>query len=276
MRLPLPSRLPALLRLGEHFLTRDAAFAGAARWSRLQRGYATPAEDADAQRDAQGIGATDANMKNEIADNTENADVASDVSPFSPAARRARAVARFRALAAQAAATEPSPAAQFLPSVYNLPERSFGAANSLTLTSLLAANLHLGHAPRHLSHYMRPYVYGERAGIHIINLEHTLVALRRSMNVVREVAARGGAVVFVGTRLAIHKIAVDAARSCGQYFCIEWKEGLITNRERLLKRSTGFDPSKAVQSEPAPGVPPLTKQPKVREHSDFTIILIVG
>lgn len=185
------------------------------------------------------------------------------VDPHSAKARKLRAIARFREMRAEV--EKQSPAGQFLPPVYTLPPQpSFGATNSLTLTSLLAANLHLGHKPRHLSHYMLPYIYGERNGIHIINLEHTLVAMRRAMNVTREIAARGGIILFVGTRLAIHKITVDAARKSGAYFCTEWKEGLITNKERLLKTSTGFDPSKAVQLEPAPGVPALTKQPKVR------------
>jgi hypothetical protein len=186
--------------------------------------------------------------------------------PHSAEARRLRAIERFRQMQAEAMAADPSPATNFLPEVYRLPSKpTFGATNSLTLTSLLAANLHLGHKPRHLSHYMLPYIYGERSGIHIINLEHTLVAMRRAMNVVREISTRGGAILFVGTRLGIHKVAVDAARKSGAYFCIDWKEGLITNKERLLKRSTGYDPSKSIQADPEqPGKKPLTRQPKVR------------
>lgn len=67
--------------------------------------------------------------------------------------------------------------------------------------------------------------------------------------------------LFVGTRLAIHKITVDAAKLAGAYFCTEWKGGMITNRERLLMRSSGFDPSKAVQKEPG-----MVRQPKVRSN----------
>ncbi|KAI9031448.1 ribosomal protein S2, flavodoxin-like domain-containing protein [Hyaloraphidium curvatum] len=166
---------------------------------------------------------------------------------LTPADRRARALARLRQLREDAATDG---AAAYLPPPYLLPggRSPLGAAAAVTLPALLAAGLHLGHKPRRLSPYMLPYIFGERAGVHIINLEHTLAALRRAMNVAREIAARGGAILFVGQRPALHRIAVDAAKESGGYFCIDWKEGLVTNKERMLKRSTGFDPSRAVHT----------------------------
>ncbi|KAJ3188285.1 37S ribosomal protein, mitochondrial [Gaertneriomyces sp. JEL0708] len=119
---------------------------------------------------------------------------------------------------------------------------------ALTIHTLMAANLHLGHAPQVWNQNMLPYIYGERNGIHIINLEHTLVMLRRAVSVVREVALRGGNIVFVGTRPAIHRITVEAAKRANAYFVTSWIGGTITNKERVLRRSVGYDPDKVSQA----------------------------
>ena len=159
--------------------------------------------------------------------------------------------------------------------------------NALTLRSLMAANLHLGHATNLWNPYMLSYIYGSRSGIHIINLEHTLVALKRAINVTREVTTRGGSVLFVGTRPAIHHITVEAAKVSGVgvgFFATKWIGGTLTNRERVLRRSSGYDPDKVSQvlpilldemnpnnaSEPTSAaaatntaIPPPTSQPHV-------------
>ncbi|KAI8810241.1 ribosomal protein S2, flavodoxin-like domain-containing protein [Cladochytrium replicatum] len=108
---------------------------------------------------------------------------------------------------------------------------------ALTLQRLLAANLHLGHSRASYHSHMLPFIYGERNGLHIINLEHTLTHLRRALNVTREVAMRNGTIVFVGTRLAIHRIAVDAAKRADAYYVTRWVGGTITNRSQVLNRS---------------------------------------
>ncbi|TPX62803.1 hypothetical protein PhCBS80983_g00027 [Powellomyces hirtus] len=119
---------------------------------------------------------------------------------------------------------------------------------AITIRTLMAANLHLGHARQTWNQNMLPYIYGERQGIHIINLEHTLVMLRRAINVTREVALRGGNIVFVGTRPAIHRITVEAAKRADAYFVTSWVGGTITNKERVLRRSVGYDPDKVAQA----------------------------
>ncbi|KND05099.1 ribosomal protein S2 [Spizellomyces punctatus DAOM BR117] len=118
---------------------------------------------------------------------------------------------------------------------------------SLTIRTLMAANLHLGHARESWNEHMLPYIYGERQGIHIINLEHTLVMLRRAINVTREIALRGGNIVFIGTRPSIHRITVEAAKRADGYFVTSWIGGTITNKERVLRRSVGYDPDKVAQ-----------------------------
>ncbi|KAJ3037826.1 hypothetical protein HDV00_001327 [Rhizophlyctis rosea] len=120
---------------------------------------------------------------------------------------------------------------------------------ALTIRSLMAANMHLGHAPGSWDRRMLPFIYGERNGIHIINLEHTLTHLRRAVNVTREVAFANGRIVFVGTKRSIHSITVDAATRAGEgaYFVLDWIDGTILNRERILSKSSGYNPEKVVQ-----------------------------
>ncbi|KAJ3011035.1 37S ribosomal protein, mitochondrial [Thoreauomyces humboldtii] len=120
--------------------------------------------------------------------------------------------------------------------------------NALTIRTLMAANLHLGHNRRVWNQNMLPYIYGERQGIHIINLEHTLVMLRRAINVTREVALRGGNILFVGTRTSLHRIVVEAAKRADAYYVNSWVGGTITNKERVLRRSVGYDPDKVAQT----------------------------
>ncbi|KAJ3213081.1 37S ribosomal protein, mitochondrial [Dinochytrium kinnereticum] len=119
---------------------------------------------------------------------------------------------------------------------------------AINLRTLMAANLHLGHDPKNWNKNMLPFIYGERGGIHIINLEHTIVQLRRSLNLIREVAFRGGNIVFVGSKPSLHKITVAAAERANGYFVTKWIGGTITNRDRVLRRSTGYDPDKIAQA----------------------------
>jgi hypothetical protein len=117
-----------------------------------------------------------------------------------------------------------------------------GGWENVDLHHLFAASLHLGHAPHHLNDFNLSYIYGERAGVHVINLEHTLTHLRRAANVVREVSMRGGSVLFVGTRPRIQHTMVEAARRSGQFFCVDWRRGHMTNRARTLIRSAVVEP----------------------------------
>ncbi|KAI8852824.1 ribosomal protein S2, flavodoxin-like domain-containing protein [Chytridium lagenaria] len=106
----------------------------------------------------------------------------------------------------------------------------------------MAANLHLGHDPKSWNKNMLPFIYGERGGIHIINLEHTIVQLRRALNVIREVAFRGGNIVFLGSKPSLHKITVAAAERAKGYFVTKWIGGTITNRDRTISQQNARQP----------------------------------
>ncbi|KAJ3113313.1 37S ribosomal protein, mitochondrial [Physocladia obscura] len=110
----------------------------------------------------------------------------------------------------------------------------------LSVRGLLAAGAHLGHAASEQHVRMTGHVFGTRGGISIINLDHTLAALRRAAGVARGVAAGGGTVLFVATRPALHRLAVDAALACPAprgAFVTKWIGGSLTNRARVLRRS---------------------------------------
>ncbi|KAJ3308167.1 37S ribosomal protein, mitochondrial [Boothiomyces sp. JEL0838] len=120
--------------------------------------------------------------------------------------------------------------------------------NEVSIKALMATNLHLGHNKATWNPRMLPYIYGHRNGIHIINLDHTITALRRACGLIFETAAEGGNIVFVGTKPSLHKLTVNAAQQNNAFFIIHWIGGLITNKERILRRSVGYDPDKVSQS----------------------------
>ena len=104
------------------------------------------------------------------------------------------------------------------------------ALPSFTMRQLLEAGVHFGHHTRRWNPQMKPFIFGVRNGIHIIDLEQTVPMLHQALTAVREVAANGGRVLFVGTkRQAQEKIAAAAAR-CGQYYVNHrWLGGMLTN-----------------------------------------------
>jgi small subunit ribosomal protein S2 len=114
---------------------------------------------------------------------------------------------------------------------------SLSVRNELTIRHLMNAGLHLGHSSQAWHQNMLPYVYGRRADIHIINLEHTLVHLRRAISVTREIARRGGIVLFVGSRPFLQDVTYEAAIRSHQFYVNErWMVGTIANSATTLGR----------------------------------------
>ncbi|TNE31268.1 MAG: 30S ribosomal protein S2 [Alphaproteobacteria bacterium] len=99
-----------------------------------------------------------------------------------------------------------------------------------TMRQLLEAGVHFGHHVRRWNPKMKPYIYGTRNNIHILDLEKTVPLLNEALTALRTIVASGGRVLFVGTkRQAAEKISEAAARS-GQYFVNHrWLGGMLTN-----------------------------------------------
>jgi small subunit ribosomal protein S2 len=104
------------------------------------------------------------------------------------------------------------------------------ALPTFTMRQLLEAGAHFGHHTRRWNPKMAPYLFGVRNGIHIIDLEYTVPMLDQAIRAVRDVAAAGGRVLFVGTKRAASDRVADAAKRCGQYYVNHrWLGGMLTN-----------------------------------------------
>ena len=99
-----------------------------------------------------------------------------------------------------------------------------------SMRQLLEAGVHFGHRTRLWNPKMKPFLFGQRNGVHIINLEVTVPMLYRAMEAVQGVVANNGRVLFVGTKRQAQSRVADAARKCGQYFVNHrWLGGMMTN-----------------------------------------------
>ena len=104
------------------------------------------------------------------------------------------------------------------------------------IRQLLEAGVHFGHQTKRWNPKMRRYIFGARSGIYIINLEHTAQALERACVFLRELAARGGRVLFVGTKKQAQTIVRDEAQRCEMFYVVNrWLGGSLTNFQTIRK-----------------------------------------
>src|SRR5829696_4430356 len=105
------------------------------------------------------------------------------------------------------------------------------------IRELLEAGVHFGHQTRRWNPKMRRFIYGERAGIHIIDLQKTSELLQRAQDFASGIAARGGTVMFVGTKKQARDAVKEAAERAGMpYVNQRWLGGLLTNFQTISKR----------------------------------------
>jgi small subunit ribosomal protein S2 len=108
---------------------------------------------------------------------------------------------------------------------------------SVTIKQLLEAGVHFGHQTRRWNPAMEPYLYGERGGIHIIDLRKTADLIEEAFTFVRETVANGGTVLFVGTKKQVQAaVAEEATRAGMPYVNYRWLGGMLTNFQTIKKR----------------------------------------
>ena len=100
----------------------------------------------------------------------------------------------------------------------------------VTMKEMLDAGVHFGHQTQRWNPKMKPYVYSARGGIHIIDLQKTVVRANKAADFVKTVAASGGRLIFVGTKKQAVEPILEAAQRCGQYHVTKrWLGGMLTN-----------------------------------------------
>jgi small subunit ribosomal protein S2 len=110
-------------------------------------------------------------------------------------------------------------------------------AKEVTIQDLLEAGVHFGHQTRRWNPKMRRYIFGERGGIHIIDLEQTYRLLKQAQDFVGDLSARGGNVLFVGTKKQARDSIKETALAAGMpYVDQRWLGGLLTNWQTISKR----------------------------------------
>ncbi|MGZ3783119.1 MAG: 30S ribosomal protein S2 [Bdellovibrio sp.] len=104
----------------------------------------------------------------------------------------------------------------------------------VTMKEMLDAGVHFGHQTQRWNPKMKPYVYTARGGIHIIDLQKTVVRANKAADFIKEVASNGGRLIFVGTKKQAIEPIVEAAQKCGQYHVTKrWLGGMLTNFETI-------------------------------------------
>ena len=101
---------------------------------------------------------------------------------------------------------------------------------SVTMREMLEAGVHFGHQTRFWNPKMAPFIFGHRNKIHIINLEKTVDKYQEATKFVKQLAARGGNILFVGTKRAARELVASEAARCGMPFVdARWLGGMLTN-----------------------------------------------
>lgn len=112
----------------------------------------------------------------------------------------------------------------------------------VSMKALLESGVHFGHRTNKWHPAMKPYIFTERNGIHIIDLQQTVKALTTAYNLIRDTVAAGGNVLFVGTkRQAQETVREEATRSNSPYVVERWLGGMLTNWSTMLQRIHELD-----------------------------------
>ena len=109
--------------------------------------------------------------------------------------------------------------------------------SSVSMKQLLEAGVHFGHQTRRWNPKMAKYIFTERNGIYIIDLQKTVKMLDTAYDFIREVSAEGGEILFVGTKKQAQEAIREEAERCGMHFVnARWLGGMLTNYKTIQKR----------------------------------------
>jgi len=146
----------------------------------------------------------------------------------------------------------------------------------ISMKQLLEAGVHFGHQTSRWNPKMKPYIFGARNGIHIIDLQQTVKMFRTSYDFVRDLAAAGGTVLFVGTKKQAQDIVREEAERCGMFHVNNrWLGGMLTNFQTIRASIERLKKLEEQMADPAM-VSALTKKEMSdlgREHTKLMAVL---
>ena len=120
----------------------------------------------------------------------------------------------------------------------------------VSITTLLDAGAHFGHQTRRWNPKMKPYIFGNRGDIYIIDLKQTLYGLDAAYTFVSNLTRKGGTVLFVGTKKQAQEAIKDEAARCGQYYVnARWLGGMMTNFKTMRTRIDRLNQLKTMQAD---------------------------
>src|SRR3712207_5055971 len=132
------------------------------------------------------------------------------------------------------------------------------ASKDVSMQELLEAGAHFGHQTHRWNPKMKPYIFGERNGVHIIDLSQSVPLFARALDFVRQAVASGGKVLFVGTKRQAQEPIAEAARRSGQHFVNHrWLGGMLTNWKTI---SNSIKRYKSLQEQLSGDTAGLTKK----------------
>ena len=140
------------------------------------------------------------------------------------------------------------------------------ALPEFSMRQLLEAGVHFGHQTARWNPKMQNYIYGSRNGIHIMDLTQTVPMLDQALNVIRDTVAKGGRILFVGTKRQAAKPVADAAERCAQYYMNHrWLGGTLTNWKTV---SQSINRLKSIDEKFETGFEGLTKKERLGMERD--------
>ncbi|QHQ34708.1 30S ribosomal protein S2 [Algicella marina] len=142
------------------------------------------------------------------------------------------------------------------------------ALPEFSLRQLLEAGVHFGHQTHRWNPRMGQYIYGDRNGIHIIDLTQTVPMLDAALNVVQQTVGKGGRILFVGTKRQAQKAVSDAAELSAQYYMNHrWLGGTLTNWKTV---SASIARLKSIDEQMEGGAEGLTKKERLQMEREQT------
>jgi small subunit ribosomal protein S2 len=107
----------------------------------------------------------------------------------------------------------------------------------ISMKALLESGVHFGHRTNKWDPRMKPYIFTERNGIHIIDLQQTVKSINNAFNIIRDVVQQGGTVLFIGTKRQAQETVREEAVRCGMPYVTErWLGGMLTNWNTMYQR----------------------------------------